>query len=700
MIIKRILFILPAAVLVFFLISLFIARQNFQKKENQLILSSIGDAEKLNPILSIDTTSGDINGFVFNGLLKYNEDLELIGDLAWRWKTEQTSRFYLKKEAGITSQKAVSLLNKTIGKTGQERLKITGFTPKDQYSVEISLDTAGKAFEEGIYRVIAKELIEPIRSFTVALDTKKKKSDAGVLKKELESYLQTNPVSERVLGYAVENSELLVIRFLGRGGGLKKEITGLLSKENFSGGIVKEDKIYIENNPVITFYLRKGVKWHDGVEFTSEDVKFTYDRIMDERTNTVRRPMFELVKELKIITPYEIKVIYKRPFSPSLESWGMGILPKHLLKDEDINTAPFNRKPIGTGPFKFKEWVSDEKITLVANDDYFEGRPNLDQISYRIIPEPPLLELEFQTKGIDLYSPQPHQNKRISENRKFDIYKRLGNGYTYIGWNNKLELFKDVKVRQALTHAVNRRAIIKYLLYDLGVIATGPFPPQMWYSNNDVTPLEYNPDKAKKLLAEAGWKDSDGDGILDKNGKPFKFSLITNNGNELRKNVAVLVQRELQKIGIDVEIALYEWAVFIRDKINARDFEAIVLGWGLGVDPDIYEIWHSSQREKGFNVIGYKNSEVDRLIEEGRTEYDREKRKKIYFKIHELINHDQPYTFLYVGEGTSALHKREFKIKKKDPSGKEKIEDIRMTKNGILYFLNYWFRLSGAEITS
>lgn len=704
MFIKRILFTLPLGILIFFLLSFSIARQNFDKKVNQLILSSIGDAEKLNPILSLDSASSDINGFVFNGLLKYNENQILIGALATHWNTEQVSIFYLKKKLGITSKEVVNLINFKIDEKKKEKLKIAGFKTIDRYSVEIKLKTAGRLFEKEIYNIISKEMIDPVRFFYLSLDTKKRGNNAWMFIESLKSDLKTNPIEEDILEYSVENSNLLVIKFLGKGDALKKRIDGLLSRKktgdkDLSGRVIKTKEIYIENHPVITFYLRKGVKWHDGQEFTAEDVKFTYEKIMDERTNTVRRPQFELVKKLKIINPYEIKVVYKRPFSPSLESWTMGIIPKHLLEKEDINITSFNRNPIGTGPFKFKEWASDEKITLVANTDYFEGRPNLDQISYRIIPEPPLLELEFQTEGIDLYGPQPHQYKRISENKKLDIYKRLGNGYSYIGWNNRLDLFKDVKVRKALTHVINREEIVKYLLYGLGVISTGPFPPQMWYANTQIEPLKYDPEKAKKLLKETGWVDRDKDGILDKDGKPFRFTLITNNGNELRKNVAILVQGQLKKIGIDVEIALYEWAVFIRDKINARDFDACVLGWGLSLDPDIYELWHSSQAEKGFNFIGYKNPDVDRLIEEGRTEYDREKRKEIYSKIHELINRDQPYTFLYVGEGLSTLRSGAFKTKMLDPSGRKIIEDIKMTKNGLLYFLNYWFRV-GPVITS
>ncbi len=167
----------------------------------------------------------------------------------------------------------------------------------------------------------------------------------------------------------------------------------------------------------------------------------------------------------------------------------------------------------------------------------------------------------------------------------------------------------------------------------------------------------------------------------------------------MRQNVAVLVQRQLRQVGIDVEILLYEWSVFISRKIIPRDYEACVLGWSLSLDPDVYEIWHSSQTEKGFNFVGYSNPEVDRLIEEGRTEYDRAVRRRIYRKIHRLIHEDQPYTFLFVGEGTPALHKGDFQLVEVGPDGREVLKTITMPKAGLFYHLIRWKRVGGAELT-
>jgi peptide/nickel transport system substrate-binding protein len=263
-------------------------------------------------------------------------------------------------------------------------------------------------------------------------------------------------------------------------------------------------------------------------------------------------------------------------------------------------------------------------------------------------------------------------------------------GYTYVGYNLKNPLFQDKRVRRALTHAINREEIVRYVLYDLGMVATGPFPNQLWYWNPRVKPIPYDRQKARELLAEAGWKDTHGDGILERDGRPFRFTLITNSGNDIRRDVAVLVQRQLREIGIDVTIELYEWSVFLNDFIDVKHFDACILGWSLSVDPDAYEIWHSSQIDKGFNFVSYQNLEVDRLLEEGRREYDHEKRKKIYWRIHELIAEDQPYTFLFVPLSLSALQKRFFLLEK-DTRGKKHLREIQMEKAGLLYDIIKWY---------
>jgi len=460
--------------------------------------------------------------------------------------------------------------------------------------------------------------------------------------------------------------------------------------DGFVGELAESWKLKDGPEPEITFFLRKGIQWHDGKEFTAHDVKFTYDKIMDPKTNTVRRSSYELVKKAEVLDPYTFRVTYKQPFSPGLESWGLGIIPKHLLENEEINTASFNRKPVGTGPFRFVEWVSDEKIVLEANPGYFEGKPDLDGIIYRIIPETALNEMEILTREADYSSIYPYEFRRMSGVPFLKVYTQPMLGYTYVGYNLKNPLFQDKRIRRALTHAINREEIVQYVLYGLGMVATGPFPNQLWYWNPRVKKIPYDRQKARELLAEVGWKDTNGDGILERDGRPFRFTLITNNGNDIRRDVAVLVQRQLREIGIDVTLEFYEWSVFLKDFIDAKHFDACILGWSLSVDPDAYEMWHSSQIEKGFNFISYHNPEVDHLLEEGRKEYNHEKRKRIYWQIHELIAEDQPYTFLFVPLSLSTLRKRFFLLEK-DQTGKKHLREIRMEKAGLLYDLVKWY---------
>lgn len=713
--IRRLLFALPILVATAFLVAFLVARGNFQRKINQLVVSSIGDAEKLNPVLYTDASSGFVAGLIFNGLVKYDEDQQsLIGELAERWTVAQTTRVHLNPAAGLSGDGAARRLLAHLGKDGMARHRVRSVEAEGARTLLIKLATAGKAVEKPLRAALPKGAFMPLTLLTIRVDTKVKMPEgrtlsSGMLSERLARSLKDKPLSGgELLESDPEHSGRLMLKVLGPVEpllGRVQDVIGDLTKEAGRpkeepvSSVIKQESLLADHQPVITFYLRSGVRWHDGEPFTAEDVKFTYEAIMDERTQTVRRPNFELVRSVEVLDPLTLRVTYKRPYAPSLDAWGIGIIPKHILaKEPDINTAPFNRHPVGTGPFKFHSWVSDEQITVVANDHYWEGRPRLDRIAFRIIPEVALKELEFITGGVDQDDPQPHQYDRYVADDGFRVFRQLGNGYTYIGWNLTNPLFSDLKVRRALTHAIDREEIIEYLLHGLGVIATGPFPPQMWYANNDLKPISHDPKLSRKLLAEAGWRDTDGDGILDKDGRPFRFKLITNQGNVVRQNVAVLVQRQLREVGIDVEILLYEWSVFISRKIVPRDYEACVLGWSLSLDPDIYEIWHSSQVEKGFNFVGYSNPEVDRLIEEGRTEYDRAVRTRIYRKIHRLIHEDQPYTFLFVGEGTPALHKGEFKLVEEGAKGKETFKEITMPKAGLFYHLIRWVRLSGAEL--
>jgi peptide/nickel transport system substrate-binding protein len=424
----------------------------------------------------------------------------------------------------------------------------------------------------------------------------------------------------------------------------------------------------------ITFKLRKGVKWEDGEPFTSEDVLFGFETITAPGTPTAYAGDFLEVEDAEAPDPYTFKVTYREPFAPALSSWGnLVVLPKHLLDGKDITKSTLGRNPVGLGPYSLSEWKTQERIELKANPTCFEGRPYLDRYIMRIIPDPATMFLELKSGGLDWMGLSPIQYEKQANTLFFEInfnkYRYLSFSYTYLGYNLKFPLFTDRRVRQAIAYAIDKDEIIRGVLLGYGMKATGPYKPDAWFYNPDVKRYLYDPKRATALLTEAGWVDKDGDGWLDKDGRPFSFTAITNQGNPLRDRTAQIIQYRLKQIGIEMKIRTLEWTAFINDFIDKRRFEAVILGWTLGQDPDIYDIWHSSKTGgKELNFISYQNPEIDRLLVEGRRTFDRNERKKIYWRIQEILAEDQPYTFLYVPMALPVIHKR-FKGIEPAPAG-------------------------------
>jgi peptide/nickel transport system substrate-binding protein len=410
-----------------------------------------------------------------------------------------------------------------------------------------------------------------------------------------------------------------------------------------------------DDNLKIRFYLRKDVKWQDGIPFTAKDVEFTYKLIIDPKTPTAYASDFLRVKEFRVLDPYTVEVMYEKPYAPALGSWGQSMLPAHLLEGQDVNQSPLKRNPVGTGPYKFSEWKTGERIVVDSNHDYFEGRPYIDRVMTRVIPDLATMFLELKAGRLDLMTLTPLQYRRQTDTAWFGAnfarYKYIGFGYTYLGYNLKDWKFQDKKVRQALTTAIDRESIVQGVLLGLGQPAYTPYKPDTFWYNPNVKKFPYDPEKAKEMLAEAGWKDTDGDGILRKDGKPFEFTIITNQGNELRKNAATIIQRDLKRVGIKVSIRVLEWAAFLKNFINKRNYEACLLGWQTGPEPNQIDIWNSEKiGETQLNFITYQNPEVDKLLDEGASTYNRDQRKKYYDEFQAIIAEDQPYTFLYVGD--------------------------------------------------
>jgi len=430
----------------------------------------------------------------------------------------------------------------------------------------------------------------------------------------------------------------------------------------------------------LTFKLRKNVRWHDGKPFTAEDVQFTYKAMMNPKTPTAYRDDFELVRDVQVLDPYTVRVIYSQPYAKAVGSWGTAMLPKHLLakyvEEGKLREAPQNTtQPVGTGPYRFQEWKSGEKVVLAANKDYYvEGRPYIGRIVYRVIPSQATIFLELKAKGVDMADLTAIQFARQTEypafKQDYNKFRYPGSGYTYFGFNLKDPRFADKRVRQAFAHAINKPELIDGVVMGLAREATGPYRPGTWAYTDKVKRYPYDPAKAKQLLAAAGWTDRNGDGILrNKEGQPFSFTIRTNQGNEERKKVAELIQQRLKEIGIQTDIQTIEWAAFLKEYIKQKRFEAIILGWGTGIDPDQYPIWHSSQMGPDqLNQISFSNAEVDALLEKGRTSCHQQERVATYRRIQEILAEEQPVLFLYFKDALPAVSSRVRGIKP-EPAG-------------------------------
>ena len=426
------------------------------------------------------------------------------------------------------------------------------------------------------------------------------------------------------------------------------------------------------NQKTISFKLKKGLQWADGKPLTSADVLFTWKLITNPNTRTPYASDYQLVKKASTPDPLTFKVTYESSYAPALDTWAsLHILPKHILKDEDINNTFFSRKPTGSSYYKLDEWISGQQVTLKANDKSVSGTPLIKKLISRIIPDTSSQFLELTADNIDVMNINPIQYQRVFPSRKdlqqkIALYKELGNGYTYLGFNLKKAPFNDIRVRQALNYAIDKDEVIKGVLLGLGEAISSPYKPGTRWNNPNLSPYPYSPSKALELLADAGYI-KDKNGSLTKDGKPLKFEIITNQ-NKQREMTAVLIQRRLQEIGVKVSIRVIEWASFVNRFIKTGDFDVVVLGWGLSLDPDQYNIWHSSQQEPGqFNFLGYSNKTVDQLLELGRKELNPHKREKIYREFSKHILEDSPIVYLYAGYGLSAIHKRVKGIKKPAP---------------------------------
>ncbi len=695
MTIKRVLILLPIIIFAILLQSFFwVPTYDEQTKGNparlqEFITASIGDARILNPILNADSASSTIADHVFDGLIDRDENLRFRGRLAESWEIYEEAYLAVNRRAMIDGRQV----------TGAEMLR-------DFISGAIDRATAGTEISEMSGNIERIEIVPSVRK-REEVDLPGKEKKKLTVHYRLPARLKFT-LKEVDQDFFRKMEKILGSRYFSSfkpAEYMETEEPGA-DLQNIAGDLVR----LTGHNPVIIFHLRKGVRFHDGHEFDAGDVEFTYRAIMDPKNLSPRTSDYEPVKSLVVVGSYTVKVIYKRLYSPAFSTWAIGILPEHLLNAEalarearnagvepgkfSMRDSAFNRHPVGTGPFRFREWKSDQYIILDRNEEYWEGAPNYRRYTYRIIPDLLTQEMEFYGGSIDSYGVQPHQVARLKTDPAYQSFSGLSFGYTYIGYNMRRPLFRDRRIRRALGMAIDVDRIIKYVMYDQAERITGPFVKQTDYYDRNIKPLPYDPDGALRLLKEAGWE-RNADGWLEKDGKRFAFTLITNSGNDIRKSILAIAQDSWRKIGIDVRTDIVEWTVFIGKHVNTGNFDALILGWSMGIDPDLYQIWHSSQSGPNqLNFAGFKNEEADDLIVKIRQEYDHDRQVEYCHRLHRIIADEQPYTFLYVGKWTAVLDKK-IVIKERLPSGEEVIRRIKPTKTGnYTFYFNKWIKLA------
>ncbi|MDR0666266.1 MAG: peptide-binding protein [Campylobacteraceae bacterium] len=404
------------------------------------------------------------------------------------------------------------------------------------------------------------------------------------------------------------------------------------------------------DDKTLLFTLRDDVFWSDGESFSARDVVFTYETIISPKVFTPYAESFRHIDKVEAIDNLSVKVTYEYPYFAALETWTMGILPYHILKDENsIMTSAFNQKPIGTGAFILKDFSISKNFILEANKNYFLGSPKLERLVYHFAPDSATQFLMLKSGELDIGRVTSLQVKRQLDDKfyeRFNVYETMSHSYSFVSFNLDLPKFQDARVREALSLAIDRQELIDLLLFGDGIVCTGPFMPRTDAFNPDVKAPKRDIKTAKELLLQAGYDEKN----------PLKFELITNSGQRIY--TAQILQRQLKDAGVHVSVRVMEWQAFLNTVVEPRRFEAIIMGWQMGLKSDAYPIWHSeSAKIGGFNLAGYKNEEVDKLIKKAERTVDEDEFNAIYRRIFKLIKDDNPYLFLYIPKTLTAVKK-------------------------------------------
>jgi peptide/nickel transport system substrate-binding protein len=423
-----------------------------------------------------------------------------------------------------------------------------------------------------------------------------------------------------------------------------------------------------EDGKFYTFYLRQDVTWHPKEEeepapFTADDVIFTYNIMMHPKTITSMKVRYEFIEGVEKMDDYTVKFTLKRPILNALARFSFKVIPQHgpanpeFLSRED----PFAQKPIGTGPYILKNITADREVILVANEDYFKGRPHINKFAARPFADQNIMSQALLFNAIDMIVLVNHRDiPQIQGDKRYVLQPYNALSYSFFGYNMRNPLLADKRVRKAFTHAVNRQEMLDSFFQGQGTIISGPFAPGSWAYNLDVQPISFDPEKAIELLNEAGFVKGD-DGIMVKDGQKLSLTLKVPIAKESEavKRVVLAFKNYLNKIGVDIEGEFKEWLSWKEDVFLKHDFDIIFASWVFDDSADISSLFHSAEIGPWKNNFGaYSNPEIDSLIVESKLTLDHEKRRTINRKLHAIIADESPYTFLWTLTNYAAFNKK------------------------------------------
>jgi ABC-type dipeptide transport system, periplasmic component len=471
---------------------------------------------------------------------------------------------------------------------------------------------------------------------------------------------------------------------------------------------------------VYTITLKKNILWQPYIDpvdkrevaakpVTAHDFVFYWNTVQNPKIPCESiRSYYELLDTIEAVDDHTLRVVWKEPYSMA-ETFTLGLspLPEHYYRPEaswdddkfaeEFIASPRNQWIVGTGPYKLVKWDKNSEVVFERDENYYGPKPPITERRVKLIPDNSVSFLEFQRGQLDVYGLQPtqwyeetpepefrlvtpnietayedslewdrkKQNGELPDNYEFEKFQYAGSAWAWIGYNLRRPLFQDRQVRVALTHLVDRQRILDEVFLGLGTVISGPFVPHSPYYNHAIEPLPFDIAKAGEILKEAGWEDTDGDGLLDRDydnsgvRKPFEFTFMIPSSSTQMRKWAAIIEQDMIKAKIKVNIKPIEWSVFTQSLDN-RDFDACTLLWSGGIEGDPYQIWHGSgaNREGSSNYIGYNSPEANRLIDEARRTIDKEKRYELYHRLHRVLAEDQPYTFLIAPTSVMAQNKR------------------------------------------